>query len=122
MLFAKRLKEVRLIRGYTQDHLSKLTQMHPKAIARYETGSTMPTADNVVKIAQALEISTDYLLIPHAQMEGVPKIKDSILYQRYFVLEKLDTEERKAAILLLEGLITQHQVRNLATSQITPTT
>lgn len=119
MIFAKRLKELRVLKGYTQGYLSEISNVHEKAIARYEAGTTAPTADNIVKLAQALEVCTDYLLISHAQKEGVPKIKDPALYERYFELETLNDEERKAALIVIEALITQHRFQELAESRKT---
>ena len=117
MVFAKRLKELRVSKGYTQSYLSEMSKVHEKAIARYEAGTTAPTADNIVRLAQALEVCTDYLLISHAQKEGVPKIKDPALYKKYFELESLNDEERKAALIVIEALITQHRFQELAESR-----
>ncbi len=114
LLFAKRLKEARNTRGYTQNKLSELSDVHEKSIARYEAGTTAPTADNVVKLAQALEVSIDYLLLPYAQMQGIRKIKYPDLYERYFVIEELDEEERKAILTVLDSLIARQKMRDLS--------
>ena len=60
-LFPMRLREVREIRKMTQAELGKKSGC--RSIAQFETGARLPSIENVVKIAQALNVSTDQLLI-----------------------------------------------------------
>lgn len=57
-----RLKETRLALGHTQESLAELLSVDIRQIWRYENGETEPKADMVARIAQALQVSTDYLL------------------------------------------------------------
>jgi transcriptional regulator with XRE-family HTH domain len=116
MLFAKRLKEARLDKGLTQNRLAEISGVHEKAILRYEKGSIMATADNIARLASALEISTDYLLLPHARREGVPNIHDPELFERYFILETLEERERTGLITILDSLIARKKLKELAKS------
>jgi len=119
---AKRLKEARMERGYSQIRLAQLSGVHDKAIAKYEGGVIIPTAETLKKLSAALEVSADYFLFDHAQMKGIPKVNDPVLYERYFVLETLDADERDGAITLLNALIASHRLREIATTaaQATP--
>ena len=114
MLLAKRLKTARKEKGYTQGYLAGIAGVHEKAIFKYERGTILPSADNLRKLATALQISSDYLLFEHAKMEGIPKVNDPKLYERYLVLETLDEEDKKAAITLLDSLIARRQIKALA--------
>jgi transcriptional regulator with XRE-family HTH domain len=113
MLIAQRLKETRQRKGLTQNELSIRSGVHEKAIAKYERGAGMPGADSIVKLAQALEISADYLLFPYAKPNGVPVVKDPILYDRYFVLESLQEEDRKSILNLLDSVIARKKLREI---------
>ena len=99
-LFVERLKNARQIKGITQEQLSNLTGINTNVIAKYERGVIFPGIDNLQKLITALEISADYLLLPHANYKEVPQVKDSELYERYFVLEELNEEERNSALLV----------------------
>jgi transcriptional regulator with XRE-family HTH domain len=110
---AKRLKEARLAKGLTQERLAQLATTHEKAIAKYEGGAIIPTAETLKRIAEALEVSADYFLFDQAKMLGVPRIQDPALFERYFVLETLDPEERGAALTLLDALIAKQRLREL---------
>ena len=115
-LFTERLKSARQKKGLTQDQLSKLTGINIKLISKYEQGVTFPGIDNLQKLVIALEISADYLLLPYATPKEVPKINDAELYERYFVLEKLEERERESALLLLNSLIAKQKLRELTNS------
>jgi len=113
--FARRLKEARLARGYTQVRLSQMCGLPSNAIAKYETEVIIPSIETLKKLAEALEVSADYFVFDQAKMEGVPKIQDPALYERYFVLESLTEEEREAALFLLDSLVARHRVQEIKT-------
>ncbi len=114
MFIAERLKLARLNAGYTPGRLAELSGIHEKAIFKYERGTVAPGAENLKKLAVALEITTDYLLFEHAKPDGIPKVQDPSLYERYLVLEALDDDDKKAAVTLLDSLIARRQLKNLA--------
>lgn len=114
MFFAERLKAARMRKGCSQERLGELASIPGKAIAKYEIGMILPSIENLKKLATALEISTDFFIFDHAAMDGVPRIKDPILFEKYFVLEELEGDERKAALTLLDSLIARQKLRKLS--------
>ena len=61
-IFATRLKELRLEKGYTQQQLAELLNIRQQSYIRYEYGTGEPSLDTLVKIAAILGVSCDYLL------------------------------------------------------------
>jgi transcriptional regulator with XRE-family HTH domain len=59
---ADRLRAIREQRQLSQQDLADQIGVHVKQIGRYENNSNDPTADVLTRIAQVLEVSTDYLL------------------------------------------------------------
>ena len=57
-----RLKQLRQLRGHTQESLSEMVGLGNKQIWRYESETTYPDGETIALLAQALETSTDYLL------------------------------------------------------------
>jgi transcriptional regulator with XRE-family HTH domain len=57
-----RIKEIRELRGYSQDELAKRCNVSTSQIFRIETGKSLPSADTIAQIAKELEVSADYLL------------------------------------------------------------
>lgn len=60
-MFKDKIKEVRLKNKITIQELSKLTGLSLASISMYESGKRIPSAENIHKIANALNISIDEL-------------------------------------------------------------
>lgn len=118
MFFGQRLKEARLARGYTRSHLSQLSGIHEQVLMKYEKGQSLPAVENFKKVADALDVSADYFLYPHAKMHGIPRVENAELYARYLVLEKLGEEDQKAAMTLLDALIIKNQFKQALTPHL----
>lgn len=62
MNYAERLKALRLECGMTQTELAKKSNLATSCIAMIELGRREPSANTLVCLSQALEVSADYLL------------------------------------------------------------
>ena len=62
MEFSERLKDLRKEAGLTQVDVAEKLGISQPAYASWERGVKKPTQDNLVKIAQILSVSVDYLL------------------------------------------------------------
>lgn len=60
-LFSERLKELRKKRGYTQSELAEYMNMRQGSYTKWETGMTEPRIENLIKLADLLEVSLDWL-------------------------------------------------------------
>ena len=61
-MFNKRLREMRMKRGFTQQNMADSINVALRSYQCYETGTRNPSFDLLVKIADTLDVSTDYLL------------------------------------------------------------
>ena len=62
MEFSERLKDLRKQAGLTQVDVAEKLGISQPAYASWERGVKKPTQDNLVKIAQILNVSVDYLV------------------------------------------------------------
>jgi transcriptional regulator with XRE-family HTH domain len=62
MTFGEKLKKSRNEAGLSQEKLAELIMVSRSAVAKWETDKGMPDINNLKLIAQALNISIDYLL------------------------------------------------------------
>ena len=62
MKVAQRIKELRQERGLTQIQLAKLVGCSQPMIVMWEKEECEPTAGAIVKLSEALNCTTDYLL------------------------------------------------------------
>lgn len=62
MTFGERLKELRTQKDLTQSALAKFLLLNQGTIACYETGKKYPTHENLKRLADFFNVSTDYLM------------------------------------------------------------
>lgn len=68
-VFRERLKKAREEKKLSQAELAEKAGLQPSAISHFETGGRSPSFDNLKRLADALKVSTDWLLgreVPHS--------------------------------------------------------
>lgn len=63
-VLGQNVKELRKVRGWTQQDLADAVGAHRVTIAYLEIGARMPDFDFVCRLADALEVTTDQLRRP----------------------------------------------------------
>lgn len=61
-VFAERLTELRKQYKYTQRQMADILSISQPSYIRYENDTSEPTQENLVKLADAFDVSVDYLL------------------------------------------------------------
>ena len=61
-MFCKRLRDTRLKRNFTQQRLADAIEISLRSYQKYEQGVREPSLDMLVKLADVLDVPTDYLL------------------------------------------------------------
>lgn len=61
-VFRERVRLAREMRGLSQAELAKRAGLQDSAISHFETGTRKPSFDNLRRLADALDVTTDYLL------------------------------------------------------------
>ncbi len=72
------LKKARTDKGYTQDMMAKKLNISRPTYTRYETGERKPDYETIKKLADILEVSTDFLIGAEEK-----KIENNIGYEIY---------------------------------------
>jgi transcriptional regulator with XRE-family HTH domain len=100
-LFRHRLVHARSnLRKMNQEELAKKAGLQPAAISHFETGSRKPSFDNLRKLAQALEVTTDYLLGKADDPEGVGDV--NMLFRNEF--NGLSADQREMTLFFIQTL------------------
>ena len=60
--FGDKIREQRIVKGFSQAQLADLVGVTPSAVSSYETSERQPSCAVLIKIATRLNVSTDYLL------------------------------------------------------------
>ena len=61
-MFAKRLKETRMKSGITQQKMAEHLEVGLRSYQKYEEGTRRPSFELLIRIADFLNVTTDYLL------------------------------------------------------------
>ena len=69
-IFAERLRAMRESRGISQSELAALSGLQVSAVSHFETATRRPSFDNLKRLADALRVTTDYLIGRTDEIEG----------------------------------------------------
>ena len=94
MTIAERIRFTRQQQKLSQAELAAQAGISSKSLSRYELGTSIPPADNLMDIANALGVSADYLL----NAEEV-QVKDKDLFKKFEVIQSMEDTETKNMIL-----------------------
>lgn len=63
MDIGKRIRQIRESQGKTREQLAEVAEISPQFLFYIETGQKSMTAKTIVNLANALNVTTDYLLL-----------------------------------------------------------
>lgn len=84
--FGNRMKEIRKMRGKTQERVAEDCGVSTSTIARWEAGSLRPNQENQKLLANALEVKVDEFYVD----SELPVPRNVLLAEILDTLEKLD--------------------------------
>lgn len=113
MNIGEKLKKLRSEKGLSQLALEQLSGVHCKLLSKYENGRVQPTADTLRKIAQALGVTSDYLIFENAPPDGISQLKDSELFEKFKEVEKMSVENRVMIKNLIDALLIKSKVESV---------
>lgn len=73
----ERLKEIRLLRGYTLEYVAKEVGVSKQVVSKYEAGKTIPATDTLGKILDLYGISPEYL----TNQRNLPNDRSIVFYR-----------------------------------------
>lgn len=97
MTISERIRLNRQQKNISQKLLAELADVNLKSLSRYELGASIPPADVIKKIADALKISTDTLL-----SDNKVNIRDKELLEKFEIIQDMTGETKKTVINLLD--------------------
>ena len=62
MIFADKIIQLRKERNWSQEELASQLGVSRQSISKWESGSSLPDLDKIIKLSQFFDVSTDYLL------------------------------------------------------------
>jgi transcriptional regulator with XRE-family HTH domain len=112
--FAQRLRELRKQKDLSQGELGLLTDLHYTHIGRYERGASRPSGDTLKRLADALGVTSDYLLEGAATEAAKARFEDHELLQQFHEVERLSDDDKHVVKRLLDAFLTKKHLQALA--------
>jgi len=95
-----KITELRKTKKWSQDELAKKVGSSRVMIGNYERSSNTPSIDVLLKIAQAFDVSVDYLI-----GEGQLSTYDKEVLKRIDDIEQLPEEDKEHLFYLIDNLV-----------------
>lgn len=108
--FGLRVKEMRKHRHWTQKELANQVGIRFQLLNKYEGGQHIPPAETLIKLAETLDTTVDYLLTGNPIKEE--PLASNNLFRRFKTLETLNDEDRSTIINVIDAIIAKRQVEH----------
>lgn len=106
--FGNRLKVVRDEKGLKREDIANKIGTSPAIIGRYERGERTPSIEIAKKIAEALDVSLDYLV-----GDTTVLLKDKKMIYRLEVLQKVNPTYKDRILYMLDLMLKDAQNNSL---------
>lgn len=80
MNLGERIYELRTKKGMSQGDLAEALDVSRQSISKWETGSSVPELDKLIKLSQLFGVTLDELILDKAPEEAPPPPKPQIIY------------------------------------------
>lgn len=111
--FGEKLKLLRKEKGWSQDELAHHAQIDGRQVSRYENDRVVPSVEVIIKVAQAFDVSIDFLLLEKAPRRAL-HAPQSRLVQRILEIGPLSGDDEKSLLHMLEAIEAKNKLKALA--------
>jgi transcriptional regulator with XRE-family HTH domain len=113
MALGERLRQLRKEAGWSQAELGEKIGTDSQRVSRYETGKITPSLDAIIRIAQALNVSIDHLLIDDIPRRPLHAAEHN-LGDRLTALSELSEDDLGSLLHMLDALVAKNRLKTLA--------
>ncbi len=113
MALADRVKQLRNEHGWSQGELAEQVGADPAQISRYENGGITPSADALIRLAETVDVSCDYLLLDDPPRRPFRSPEDG-LDDCLTGLNEFGDHDRELVLSFIDALVTKTRLKALA--------
>ena len=108
MTFGQKITVCRREKKISQAELGKLSGINGDIVGKYERDEMKPSIETAKKLADALEVSLDYLV-----SDAEPRVLDKKTLQRLEDISKLPEDDREHIFYAIDNLIKAAKLKTL---------
>lgn len=113
LAIGERIKQPRKEQKWSQGDLAAKVGGDAGQISRYENGHIAPSADAIVRLAEALDVSCDYLLLDDAPLRPL-HAAENVLGDRLTAVAELGGEDLASLRNVIDALVAKNRLKALA--------
>lgn len=110
---AGKIKKLRQEKDLTQKQLGEEIGADARTISNYENGVYVPSIETIIKLAEALGVSTDFLLLDDAKERAVGAIRDLNLLKLFEQVTALPVEDKRVVTRLIESFVVKNKLDDM---------
>lgn len=107
MNLSDKIIQLRKLKGWSQNELSKKIEVSREIIGRYERNDATPSIDIAKRMAEAFQVSLDYLV------GNTEEKVDKATLNRVLEINRLPGEDKKVVFALLDAFITNRKLKSV---------
>lgn len=109
MSLGEKIARLRKQRGWTQEQLASLIEVHNRHVSRLERNIMRPNASTLARIAEVLEVSLDELLDSPASQSAAPIVNPTLL-RTFQQAQDLDQDDQAIVVRMVQALLTKKKM------------
>lgn len=117
MVIGDRIKQLRTERKWTQAELADRMGIRQKQISAYERGTNIPSAEVLIKMSEAFDVSLDYLAFQAQGQSAKIEVKDRELLRYFEAIDDFNEDERRLVKEMLNLVVLKHKFQDLVLSK-----
>jgi transcriptional regulator with XRE-family HTH domain len=111
--FPERLRKARTDKDLSQAALAEIVGIHLNQINRYEKGGAVPNSKTLQRLAEALEVSGDYLISGDMEFAARANLEDRELLGMFQSVSLLPASDKDALKRIISALVNQHRIEEM---------
>jgi transcriptional regulator with XRE-family HTH domain len=114
--FPQRLRQLRRQKNLSQAQLGEKAGVHYTHISKYERGVSNPSLETIRGLADALGVSTDFLMEGDTEDAARARFQDRELLRQFQQVEQLADDDKELVKKFLDAFLFKKQVERMAVS------
>lgn len=88
MILAEKIMSLRKQNGWSQEELAEQLNVSRQSVSKWESGSSIPDIEKIIKMSEVFSVSTDYLLKDSPDDEDLENLPNAPVYESVELSEK----------------------------------
>ncbi|PLX47443.1 MAG: transcriptional regulator [Desulfobulbaceae bacterium] len=118
MTISERIRQLRQEQHWTQAELAERLGIHQKQVSAYERGVNLPSTDILIRLAEAFDVTLDYLAFEPQGRPAKLNVQDRELLRRFEMVDTLCKKEKELAKEILDLVILKYCFQELAGKEV----